>query len=301
MTPMAPTADVRKPAGARLVALTTLALVAFAGNSLLCRAALAAPGFDPATFTGVRLLSGAFALALLARPWTRLFRGAGSWASGAALFVYAAAFSWAYLSLTAGTGALLLFGAVQATMNLAAWASGERPGPRGLAGLGLALAGLAVLVLPGLAAPPLEAALAMVAAGIAWGIYSLRGRGSRDPLAETAANFVRAATLAVLLFFLFALFQKPSALAIRGAEGLPIFYAVLSGALTSGAGYAVWYSALRGLSASAAALVQLAVPPLAAVGGILLLGEAPTLRLLGASLLTLGGIALGVAARRATP
>lgn len=292
---MNPTPEVRRPAGARLTALTALALLAFAGNSLFCRAALASPGFDDGTFTGLRLLSGAFALALLVRPRSRLSHGAGSWAAGAALFVYAAAFSWAYLRLSAGTGALLLFGAVQATMNLAAWKGGERPGPRALFGLALALAGLGVLVAPGLAAPPFEAALAMLGAGVAWGIYSLLGRGGRDPLGETAANFLRAASLAVVLFLAFALVRRPPPL-----EGqlLPLAYAVLSGALTSGGGYAVWYTALRGLSAARAALVQLAVPPLAALGGTLALGEAPTLRLTGAFLLVLGGIALGILGRR---
>lgn len=288
-----------RPAGARLALLTAFALVAFAGNSLLCRAALAAPGFDAASFTGVRLLSGAITLALIVRPRKRIHAGAGSWSAGVALFVYAAGFSYAYLRLSTGTGALLLFGAVQATMNLAGWRSGERPGPRPLAGLVLAFVGLGVLVAPGLAAPPLSAALLMLGAGVAWGIYSLYGRGSRDPLAETAANFSRAATLALA-------FCVAHILILRGGssiEGplLPLAYAAISGALASGVGYAIWYTALRGLSATRAALVQLAVPPLAAIGGILLLGEAPTLRLAGASLLILGGIALGVLGRSPTP
>ncbi len=290
---MTPNLKAPRPTGARLAVLTALALVAFAGNSLLCRAALAAPGFDAGLFTAVRLFSGAFVLFLIVRPRKlRIHPGAGSWAAGAALFAYAAGFSWAYLRLTAGTGALLLFGAVQATMNLAAWSSGERPGPRGLAGLALAFAGLGVLVAPGLAAPPWSAALLMLGAGIAWGIYSLYGRGSRDPLGETAANFLRAATLALA-------FCVAPLLILRGGAPIegplrPLVYAAISGALASGVGYAIWYTALRGLSATRAALVQLAVPPLAALGGILLLGEAPTLRLAGASLMILGGIALGV-------
>ncbi|HXU33246.1 MAG TPA: DMT family transporter [Thermoanaerobaculia bacterium] len=295
---MDPTLKKERPVGARLAMLTALALVAFAGNSLLCRAALSAPGFNAGAFTLVRLVSGAFALGLFARPWKqRLHPGAGSWVAGIALLVYAAAFSWAYLHLTAGTGALLLFGAVQATMNFAAWRSGERPGPLALAGLALAFVGLGVLVAPGLAAPPLWAALAMLGAGVAWGIYSLRGRGSQDPLGETATNFIRAAFVSVMSFWVFALVKRPPLVEI---QILPLAYAVLSGAITSGVGYAIWYTALRGLSATRAALVQLAVPPLAALGGILLLGEAPTLRLIGATLLILGGIALGVLGRRAT-
>jgi len=296
---MSPTPEAERPSGARLAVLTALALIAFAGNSLLCRAALAAPGLDPGLFTGVRLISGAVVLAAIVRSRERIHAGAGSWAAGVALFVYAAGFSWAYLRLSAGTGALLLFGAVQATMNLAAWQSGERPGPRALAGLGLAIVGLGVLVAPGLAAPPLGAALLMLGAGVAWGIYSLRGRGSRDPLGETATNFLRAAALAVAMLLVMTLAEGTVApTAIDRGSLLPLAYAAISGALASGVGYAIWYTALRGLTATRAALVQLAVPPLAAIGGIALLGEAPTLRLIGATLLILGGIALGVTGRR---
>ncbi len=291
--------ETERPTGARLATLTALALVAFAGNSLLCRAALSASkGLDAGAFTLIRLVSGAFALGLFARPWKqRLHPRAGSWVAAVALLIYAGGFSWAYLHLTAGTGALLLFGAVQATMNLAAWASGERPGPLALAGLALAFAGLGVLVAPGLAAPPLGAALSMLGAGVAWGIYSLRGRGSRDPLGETANHFIRAAFLAVVSFGVLTLIRRPPSVEV---QFLPIAYAILSGAITSGVGYAIWYTALRGLTATRAALVQLAVPPLAALGGTLLLGEVPTLRLIGASLLILGGIAIGVTGRRAS-
>ncbi|HEV7668535.1 MAG TPA: DMT family transporter [Thermoanaerobaculia bacterium] len=294
---MTPIPEAERPAGARLALLTALALVAFAGNSLLCRAALRAPGFDPARFTAVRLISGAVALALITRPRNRIHAGAGSWPAAIALFVYAAAFSWAYLRLTAGTGALLLFGAVQATMNLAGWRSGERLGLRQFAGLGLAFVGLGVLVAPGLAAPPLGGAILMLGAGVAWGIYSLRGRGSRDPLGETAANFLRAALLGAGMLLVVLLADRT--IAIDRNQFLPLVYAAVSGALASGVGYAIWYTALRGLTATRAALVQLAVPPLAALGGILLLGEAPTLRLAGATLLILGGIALGVLGRKA--
>ncbi len=294
---MNPISEVERPSGPRLALLTALALVAFAGNSLLCRAALSTPGFDAARFTTVRLISGAVALVLIVRPFRRIHRGAGSWTSAAALFAYAAGFSWAYLRLTTGTGSLLLFGAVQATMNLVGWRSGERIGPRAFAGLGLAFAGLGILVAPGVAAPPLDGALLMLGAGVAWGIYSLRGRGSRDPLGETAANFLRAALLAAGMLFMVGF--AGAKITLDGTEARPLVYAILSGALASGLGYAIWYTALSGLSSTRAALVQLAVPPLAALGGFLLLGEAPTPRWVGATLLILGGIALGVLERPA--
>ncbi len=289
--------EATRPSGPRLALLTALALVAFAGNSLLCRAALSTPGFDAARFTTVRLISGAVALVLIVRPFRRIHRGAGSWTSAAALFAYAAGFSWAYLRLTTGTGSLLLFGAVQATMNLVGWRSGERIGPRAFAGLGLAFAGLGILVAPGVAAPPLDGALLMLGAGVAWGIYSLRGRGSRDPLGETAANFLRAALPAAGMLFMVGF--AGAKITLDGTEARPLVYAILSGALASGLGYAIWYTALSGLSSTRAALVQLAVPPLAALGGFLLLGEAPTPRWAGATLLILGGIALGVLERPA--
>lgn len=269
---------------ARLALLTVLALIAFAGNSLLCRAALAHGAIDAASFILVRLLSGALVLALL----VRLRRGQirGSWRSALALFGYAAAFSFAYLQLTAATGALLLFGAVQASMIAHGLYSGERLRPLQLGGLLLACGGLVGLVLPGLSAPPLSGALLMLAAGIAWGVYSLRGRGAGDPLQVTAGNFLRAVPMAAML----------SLLLIGHAAATPagIGYAVLSGALASGLGYAIWYTALPYLASTTAATVQLAVPVIAAAGGVALLGEALTVRLLLASVAILGGIALVV-------
>ena len=271
---------------ARIALLTLLALVAFAGNSLLCRAALAHTGIDAASFTLVRLLSGAVVLALLA--WWRRGGGTGrgNWPSALALFAYAAAFSFAYLQLTAGAGALLLFCAVQATMIAHGVWSGERLRPLQLGGLVLACGGLVGLVLPGLSAPPLAAALLMMTAGIAWGVYSLRGRGAGDPLQVTAGNFLRAVPMAAVLALL--MFRQAS----PDAAGLG--YAVLSGALASGVGYAIWYSALPFLKSVTAATVQLAVPVIAALGGVFLLGEALTPRLLVASAAILGGIAMVV-------
>jgi drug/metabolite transporter (DMT)-like permease len=232
------------------------------------------------------MLSGAIALWLIAsmRAGTRA-RG-GSWRSALALFAYAGVFSFAYVELSAGTGALLLFGAVQATMILFGLCKSERLNPWQGIGLASALGGLAVLLLPGLSAPPLHSAILMVGAGIAWGVYSLRGKGAGDPLAATAGNFLRAVP--------FAMISSLALLAMVRVDAEGIVYAIASGALTSGVGYAIWYAALRGLSATGAATVQLSVPVIAAIGGVLLLGEPITLRLLGASIAVLGGIALVV-------
>ncbi|HSD15748.1 MAG TPA: DMT family transporter [Thermomonas sp.] len=271
---------------ARLALLTLLALVAFAGNSLLCRAALAHTGIDAASFTLVRLLSGAVVLGLLARLRRGGAGGRGNWLSALALFAYAAAFSFAYLRLSAGAGALLLFGAVQASMIAHGLWSGERLRPLQWGGLLLACGGLVGLVLPGLSAPPLAAALLMMMAGIAWGVYSLRGRGAGDPLQVTAGNFLRALPMAAGLALLLLRQASPD------ATGLG--YAVLSGALASGVGYAIWYTALPLLASTTAATVQLAVPVIAALGGVFLLGEPLTPRLLLAAVAILGGVALVV-------
>ena len=271
--------------------LTALAMVAFAGNSLLCRQALKQTTIDAATFTFVRIVSGAVCLWIIVQLRKRSVVKAGSWPSALALFGYAALFSFAYLRLTAGTGALLLFGAVQATMIFWALRKGEQLRGLQVAGLFLAIAGLVTLVFPGLSAPPLSAAALMLGAGIAWGIYSLRGKGSGDPLRATAGNFLRAVPMAVLL----------SVVMLRSASLDPagICYAVISGALASGVGYAIWYTALPALKASAAATVQLSVPVLAAAGGIAFLSEPITLRFVLASIAVLGGIALVIVERRA--
>lgn len=276
----------------RTTALTTLAMTAFAGNSLLCRLALKHTAIDAASFTTIRLLSGALVLWLL----TRRFHGSGgpqsgqgNWPSALALFAYAAAFSFAYVSLPAATGALLLFGAVQATMIAYGFWAGERLRPVQLAGLGLALGGLLGLLLPGLSAPPLAASVLMLGAGLAWGIYSLRGKGAGKPTQVTAGNFLRAVPVAVALSVMMFVVEGASPASMDKAG---LGYAVASGALTSGLGYAVWYAALPALKATTAATVQLSVPVLAALGGIVFLGEAVTLRLALASAAILGGIAL---------
>lgn len=274
----------------RRVALVALAMLAFAGNSLLARAALRETAIDAASFTTVRVLAGAAMLWLLVRLRPGQAAVGGSWPSALALFIYAAGFSFAYLSLTAATGALLLFGAVQVTMiGRGVWA-GERLRPLQIVGALLAFGGLVGLLLPGLSAPPLRGSALMLGAGVAWGVYSLRGRGAGDPLRASAGNFLRAAPLALAL----------SALLLGRASLDPagVGYAVASGALTSGIGYAIWYTALPSLTATSAATVQLSVPVIAAFGGVVLLGEAPTLRLILASVAILGGIALVIAERR---
>jgi len=274
----------------RVFALTSLAMIAFAGNSLLCRLALKNTSIDAASFTSIRLISGALALWLIVLVRGGARGASGSWPSAFALFVYAAGFSFAYLSLSAGTGALLLFGAVQATMiSYGLWA-GERLRWRQTAGLMSALGGLVGLLLPGLSAPPLHGAVLMLAAGVAWGIYSLRGKGIGDPTRVTAGNFLRAASFAAGL----SVAMLPwGSLAVSG-----IWYAISSGAVASGVGYAIWYTALRGLKATSAATVQLSVPVIAAVGGIIFLNEPVTLRLLIAAAAIIGGIALVIVGNR---
>lgn len=274
----------------RTALLTVLAMVAFAGNSLLCRAALRDTRIDAASFTTIRIASGALVLWLIVRARGEARSTAGSWPSALALFAYAAAFSFAYISLPAAVGALLLFGAVQATMiGYGLWV-GERLAPRQSAGLLFAFGGLAWLLVPGVSAPPLLGSLLMLGAGVAWGIYSLRGRGAGDPTSVTAGNFLRATPVAVVL--------SAAAFPWSSLDPRGVGYAIASGAVTSGVGYAIWYTALRGLKATSAATVQLSVPVLAAVGGIAFLGETLTLRLVIASAAILGGIALVIADRR---
>jgi drug/metabolite transporter (DMT)-like permease len=274
--------------------LTAVAMLAFAANSLLCRVALREDHIDAATFGAVRLAAGAATLALVLwlRPQARILAG-GGWRAAALLFAYVACFSFAYLTLAAGTGALILFGAAQLTMFAAGLHAGERFTRAGWLGLLLAVAGLVALLLPGVAAPSLSGAVLMAAAGAAWGGYSILGRGVPDPLAATAGNFVRAVPFGLALGLVFA------ARAHADAHGL--WLAVVSGALTSGLGYVVWYAALPRLAALQAASVQLSVPLIAAFGGVLLLGEALTPRLLGAAVAILGGIGLVLGSRLTRP
>lgn len=269
---------------ARVIALTSLAMVAFAGNSLLCRAALRHTAIDAASFASIRLASGALVLWLLVHVRSGARASGGSWVSAIALAAYAAAFSFAYVSLPAATGALLLFGAVQATMIAYGIGSGERLAGVRLAGLVLACAGLVGLLLPGLSAPPLHGSALMIGAGIAWGVYSLRGRGKGNPTAVTAGNFLRAVPFAALV--------SVATLKDVSLDAAGLGYATASGAVASGLGYIIWYAALPALKATSAATVQLSVPVLAALGGIVFLGEPMTLRLVLAAAAILGGIAL---------
>ena len=275
---------------ARIFILTLLAMVAFAGNSLLCRLALKHTSIDAATFTLIRLVAGASALWLIATLHQGNPLRAGNWPSALALFVYAAAFSFAYMTLSAGTGALLLFAAVQATMMIWGLRQGERFHARQWLGLSVALSGLIALLFPGLAAPSLGGSTLMLGAGVAWGIYSLRGKTASDPVSTTAGNFLRAVPMAVVLSIAF--------LPRSSLDRAGIVCALLSGAIASGVGYAIWYTALPGLKAASAATVQLSVPVLAAIGGIILLGELVTLRFVLASVATLGGIALVIVEKR---
>lgn len=268
--------------------LTLTAMVAFASNSILNRLALGHGAIDAVSYTTIRLTSGAitlFVIAFLQKENGKDFLR-GSWSSAAFLFLYAIAFSFAYLSLTTGTGALILFGSVQMTMLIVALRSGERPHILEWIGLFLALGGLVYLVFPGLTAPPLLGSALMMIAGISWGFYSIRGRGSQNPLANTAGNFIYAVPM--ILVVLLVSFQK----VLISSSG--VIYAILSGALASGCGYVIWYAALRGLTTTRAATVQLSVPVIAAWGGVVLLAEHISARLLIAGTLILGGIALAV-------
>lgn len=268
-------------------------MIAFAANSLLCRMALGGGLIDPASFTMIRLASGAMILAPIAR-WSvaseNRGEGSGSWLSGAALFGYAVAFSFAYLWLSTGMGALILFAAVQITMMASALLSGERLTTWQWLGSLLALGGLVYLVLPGISAPDPAGALLMGIAGLCWGIYSIRGKGAMSPIAMTSGNFARSAPLAIAV----------SALMWRSMQLEPtgVLLALTSGMVTSGLGYVLWYQALRGLTTAQASIVQLLVPVLAAFGGVIVLAEEVSLRLVLASGLILGGVAIAVWRRR---
>ena len=270
--------------------LTVIAMAAFAANSLLCRMALGAGLIDAASFATIRVVAGAAILTIISLPgWRTRGRKKTDFVAVAMLFLYMAFFSFAYLSLAAGTGALILFGAVQLTMFTAALREGERFSWASWIGLSFALAGLVYLVSPGLTAPDPQGAVLMTVAGVAWGIYSLRGRLVSDALGATASCFIYCVPLvaAVSLF------------ALRSIQATPagVGLAVLSGAIASGLGYVAWFAALRGLSATRAATVQLAVPIIAAFGGVALLAEDITSRLLIASAATLGGIWIVLAQR----
>jgi len=270
----------------RLILITTLAMLAFAANSLLCRVALRDTTIDAASFTAIRLASGAAVLALIVRARHGRPMEAGSWAAAACLFGYATFFSFAYRHLSAATGAILLFGAVQISMLSWGFFTGERLRRLQVAGLLAAVGGLVYMLLPGLSAPPLLGAALMIASGISWAAYSLLGRGTKDPVKATAGNFLRTVPLAALLF----LTQQAG----TSVDHTGALYAVVSGAITSGLGYVLWYAALPALTAASAAVIQLSVPAIAALGGVVLLAEPLSSRLVIASATIMGGIALTI-------
>jgi drug/metabolite transporter (DMT)-like permease len=271
------------------IALTAITLVAFASNSILCRLALAGGTIDPTGFTNLRIVSGAATLWIISTVLRRRSRPRGSWTSSSMLALYALGFSYAYVSLSAGTGALILMGAVQATMIIAGIRAGERLIPMQWMGLIVALGGTVYLVSPGVTSPPAVGSVFMVVAGIAWGVYSLRGRSSGDPITATTDSFIRAVPIVLAV----GLVQLG---AIRwSTQG--VLLAVLSGSITSGIGYVLWYAALRGLTATRAASVQLAVPVITAIGGVVFLSEVITTRLVVASITVVGGVGFAVAGR----
>jgi len=272
---------------------TTLALFAFAANSVLCRLALGGRAIDAAGFTSVRLLSGALVLLCILKVSDKK-NGAstkGSWSAACMLFIYAVTFSFAYLTLNTGTGALILFGSVQITMILWSIFSGNRLLPIEWMGVIVAFSGIVYLVLPGVTAPSFTGFSLMTAAGIAWGLYTLKGRGSTNPLSDTGYNFLRSVPLVIVLGLLF--FQNVHI----SREG--IILAAISGGITSGIGYTLWYMALRGLSSTQAAVVQLSVPVIAGFGGVVFISEQISLRLTLSALLTLGGILMVILGRNA--
>jgi drug/metabolite transporter (DMT)-like permease len=280
----------------RIVIITSFTLLAFAANSILCRLALGGNLIDPVSFATIRLVNGALALAIVSRmtPESKAPKNTGgAWASGFALFAYAIAFSLAYVSLSAGTGALILFGTVQVTMIGIALISGESVGFAQWVGLTAAIGGLTYLALPGLSSPDPIGALLMCLAGVAWGLYSIHGKGVSAPVTMTAGNFFRSAPMALIA----------SAVALSSAHLAPvgIALALISGVITSGLGYVLWYKALRGLTTTQASVAQLLVPVLAAFGGVVFLSERMSARLFVASGLILGGVALAILKRDSAP
>lgn len=275
------------------IALACLAMIAFAANTLLARAALAPHAIDAASYTAIRLVSGAVVLGLILvvqNGWRSLRHLPGNWISGAALFIYAIAFSLAYLRLGAAVGTLILFAAVQCTMLAWGMIRRDRPLPLELVGFVMAFGALIYLLSPGLNRPDLVGSGLMALSGMAWGVYSLRGRGARNPLDETAGNFIRCVPLCLPLALL------PDAGSVTTPFGLSM--AMTSGIAASGLGYAIWYRTLPHLSTAQAAVMQLTVPVIAGLGAVLLLGETVSLRFLIASAFILGGVALAISARR---
>lgn len=273
------------------IPLTVFALCMFAANSLFCRMALGEGLVDAASYSTIRMVAGAITLFMIVASRHRSFRQGGDWPSAFLLFLYAVPFSFAYIGLSTGTGALILFGCVQLTMLLSAWRSGERPSLAQWTGLTLGSGGLVYLMLPGLQAPPPLPAALMALAGVAWGLYTLRGRGAGDPLLRTAGNFTRAIPLVLLVSII-----SYSDLNVQRKGAL---LATLSGTICSALGYVAWYAALQHLSATRAAVLQLLVPVLAAMAGVVVLAEPYGLRQALASAMVIGGVGLTLQRGRA--
>ncbi len=270
----------------KMIFLTSIALIAFAANSVLCRMALKEGSIDPGSFTGIRLLSGAFTLLLLigiSRKGKKIEKK-GSWVSGLMLFIYAICFSYAYISLDTGTGALIAFSTVQITMIVYSIVKGHKLSLIETIGILLAFAGFVYLVSPGVNAPPLFGMLLMILSGFGWGMYSIYGNNSKNPLEDTAYNFLRSLPLIGLVLLVTI---KKIHLSQEG-----VILALISGTVTSGLSYTIWYMALNYLNRVEASVVQLAVPVIAAAGGILFLAERPNLRLVLSTLLIFIGIYL---------
>jgi len=276
----------------KTIILTGLALIAFAANSVLCRLALGNGAIDAAGFTVIRLLSGAIVLLVIIGVTRNISRGSakGSWTASFMLFLYAITFSYAYVSLDTGTGALVLFGAVQITMIARSLISGNRLHFTEWAGVIAAFIGLVYLVLPGVTTPSIIGFLLMTVAGAAWGIYTLKGRASKNPLMDTAYNFLRTVPFAILLAIVTANSAHYS------FDG--VLLALLSGGITSGIGYTIWYIALNGLSSTQAAVLQLSVPVIAALGGVIFVSEAITFRLAVSAVIIFGGILVVISGTR---
>ena len=275
----------------KTLVFTILALIAFAANSVLCRWALGEHSIDAASFTSIRLITGALVLFIIIQLNHSGERSAsrGNWWASTMLFAYAITFSYAYITLHTGTGALILFGTVQITMILMSYFRGTRLHLIEWLGVVTAFGGFVYLVLPGIATPSLKGFILMTAAGIAWGLYTLKGRASTAPLLDTAYNFIRTLPFVLIVVVLSVLHAHYS---IKG-----VVLAMLSGGIASGIGYSIWYRALGGLSSTQAAVVQLSVPVIAALGGVIFVGEPITLRLSLAGVLILGGILLVVVGR----
>ncbi|WP_057832906.1 DMT family transporter [Colwellia sp. TT2012] len=281
----------------KIILITILSLLAFAANSLITRFALEKTSIDEASFIMLRVVSGALFLWLFVTIKNhKAPLQSGSWLAAAALFIYAVSFTYGYGLIAAGTGALLLFGSVQITMTLVGYREGERLNRVQLIGFVLALAGLVILMLPGIRAPSFIGALLMCISGIAWGIYTLQGRGASDPAAATAGNFIKAAPMAILLWFIVNLVDHGSI----NLDSTGAFYALFSGIITSGMGYIIWYSILPELKAIQAAVVQLSVPILVTLAGAMLLNEAITLRVVLASCAILSGTILVLTCKKSS-